>query len=246
MLKKSKLNFLNDILMFIVMLSMAGLGFLMKYILIPGKDRWLKYGSDVDLYFLGLDRHEWGTIHLILGFILLGLLILHIVLHWKTIISFFKNFIINLTLRRIFISIYIILCFILFIFPFFIQVEVVEVARGQGYHNTKITVQSNTTTLKQNEKLKKEIPIKDKSKNKFDKIENRTGHNNYDIDIRGNMTLVEISRQYNIPLEYLKNKLNIESTTSDQMKLGWLRREYQFTMNELRKIIVEYLNQEQE
>ena len=82
---KGKLNFIIDALMFLLMVAMTGLGFLMKYILVPGKDRPSKFGRQVDLYFMDLDRHEWGKIHLILGFVLLGLLVLHIVLHWKSI-----------------------------------------------------------------------------------------------------------------------------------------------------------------
>ena len=78
MLKKTKINFTIDSLMLIVMMAIAGIGFLMKFILIPGKERWLVYGTNVELYWLGLDRHEWGTIHLWLGYILLFLLVLWI------------------------------------------------------------------------------------------------------------------------------------------------------------------------
>jgi len=37
---KSKLNFVIDAVMFLVLMAMAGLGFLMNYVLIPGKERW--------------------------------------------------------------------------------------------------------------------------------------------------------------------------------------------------------------
>ena len=60
-----------------------GTGFLIKYTLISGQERWDVYGRKVELYLLGLDRHQWGMIHLILGFVLMGLLIAHIVFHWK-------------------------------------------------------------------------------------------------------------------------------------------------------------------
>ena len=84
---KGKLNFIIDALMFICMMAIAGLALLMKFILIPGKDRLAKYGRGVDLSLLGMDRHEWGTIHLAIGLALLGLLTLHIILHWKAIIK---------------------------------------------------------------------------------------------------------------------------------------------------------------
>jgi hypothetical protein len=73
MIDKPKLNFIIDALMFLVMMAMAGLGFLMKYVLIPGKSRWVKYGRNVDLTLLSWDRHDWGELHLYLGFTLLSL-----------------------------------------------------------------------------------------------------------------------------------------------------------------------------
>ena len=62
MKNKIKINFIIDILMMLTMMTIAGIGFLMEWVLIPGSQRWEKYGKDVDLYYLGLDRHSWGEI----------------------------------------------------------------------------------------------------------------------------------------------------------------------------------------
>jgi hypothetical protein len=67
---KSRINFLIDVVMFLMMMAIAGIGFLMKYVLVPGSERWEKYGSNVDLFLWGWDRHQWGALHLILGYIL--------------------------------------------------------------------------------------------------------------------------------------------------------------------------------
>jgi len=101
MTDKAKLNFIIDALMFICMTAIVGFGILMKFILIPGKERWGKYGRSVELLWLGMDRHEWGTIHLSIGFMLLGLLALHIVLHWKVIVGLFQKMVGNQKARRI-------------------------------------------------------------------------------------------------------------------------------------------------
>jgi len=82
------------------MMIIVGLGLLMKYNLIPGNQRWIKYGRNVDLYLFGLDRHQWGTIHLILGYILIGLLVLHLILHWKVIMRMYRQLIQKIQLRR--------------------------------------------------------------------------------------------------------------------------------------------------
>jgi hypothetical protein len=87
---KSKLNISIDILLFVLLVTMAGIGFLMKFVLVPGEFRNEIYGNNVNLEFFGLTRHEWGFIHLILGIIFLVLLVLHIILHWKLIVSLLK------------------------------------------------------------------------------------------------------------------------------------------------------------
>jgi hypothetical protein len=57
---KPKLNLVIDAIMFIDLMAVAGLGFLMKYVLLPGYKINEVYGSGVELSFLGLDRHQWG------------------------------------------------------------------------------------------------------------------------------------------------------------------------------------------
>jgi hypothetical protein len=74
---KSKINLAIDAVMLILLTMMAGLGFLIKYVLVPGFKRNTLYGSDVELYFWGLDRHQWGSIHLYLGFVFLFLVLLY-------------------------------------------------------------------------------------------------------------------------------------------------------------------------
>jgi hypothetical protein len=60
---QSKLNLLIDAVLLLALALMAGLGFLIKWVLVPGFLRNEKYGSDVELEFFGLDRHEWGSVH---------------------------------------------------------------------------------------------------------------------------------------------------------------------------------------
>jgi hypothetical protein len=132
MFDKSKTNFVIDALMFLCMMAMVGIGFLMKFVLIPGKDRWVIYGRNVELYSFGMDRHQWGTVHLILGFILLGLLVLHIILHWKMILHLYRCLIQSHIARRIIASLFIIVCVILLISPLILKPEVQELGRGEG------------------------------------------------------------------------------------------------------------------
>jgi hypothetical protein len=114
------------------MTAMAGLGFMMKYVLLPGRESISKYGRRVDLSFLGLDRNDWGAIHLYLGFLLLALLTLHIVLHWHMIPGLFTRLIANSRKRWQIRLVYVAVAAILLLFPFFISPEVKDAGTGGG------------------------------------------------------------------------------------------------------------------
>ncbi|MBU0568655.1 DUF4405 domain-containing protein [bacterium] len=129
---KSKVNFVIDALMFLCMMAIAGTGFLMKFVLIPGQERWVKYGRNVELLLLGMDRHEWGEIHLVLGFILVGLLVLHIILHWKMIWCMFRKLIGSQIARRIVAAAFLIACLTVLIFPFIVNPKAQELGQGEG------------------------------------------------------------------------------------------------------------------
>lgn len=131
-MNKTKLNFAIDALMFLCMAAIAGLGFLMKYVLLPGRESTIKYGRRVELTLLGLDRHDWGAIHLYLGFLLLALLVLHIVLHWQMIPGLFARLIANSRHKWRVALVYTVLAAALVLFPFLISPEVKDGTAGQG------------------------------------------------------------------------------------------------------------------
>jgi hypothetical protein len=131
MTDKSKLNFVIDALMFLVMMAMAGLGFLMKYVLVPGRERWVKYGRNVNLTLFGWDRHDWGDIHLDLGLIFLAFLVLHIILHWRQIVGLFHKFV-PAERRPLILLAFVLLAVFLLYFPFLLSPEIGALGRGLG------------------------------------------------------------------------------------------------------------------
>jgi len=104
----------------------------MKFVLLPGRESQIKYGRNVDLFFLSMDRHEWGTIHLILGFVFLGLLILHIVLHWNLIVKMYARIIGARKIRIVLAAVFIIVAIILGSFPLLVNLDVQERGQGKG------------------------------------------------------------------------------------------------------------------
>ena len=129
---KSKLNFVIDALMFLCLMAMAGLGFLMKYIMPPGRVLWEKYGSNPELSWLGWDRHDWGDIHLYLAFAFLILLVLHIILHWSQILGLFQRLVPNPRWRSRIALIFLLLSLLLIYFPFLITPDSKDRGRGGG------------------------------------------------------------------------------------------------------------------
>ena len=132
-MKKAKLNLVIDALLLLCIAAMAGLGFLIKYVLVPGYRRWEIYGRNVDLYLWGLDRHEWGTVHLVIGFVFLGLLVLHVVLHWGIILAIYRKLIPNTALRVIVGLVLVFLTALLLTFSYFIKPEIEERGFGPGH-----------------------------------------------------------------------------------------------------------------
>jgi hypothetical protein len=129
---KLKINFVIDALMFLCLMAIAGLGLLMKYILPPGREVVLRYGRNVDLTWLGWDRHDWGVVHLYLAFGLLTILVIHLILHWSMIVSLFARLLPDPRRRHRVALVFLVVSLLLIYFPFLITPEEVERGRGRG------------------------------------------------------------------------------------------------------------------
>ena len=218
--------------MFLSMSAIAGIGFLIKFTLIPGQDRWIKYGRNVDLYLFGMDRHEWGTIHLIIGFILLGLLVLHIILHWYSLTCVFNRIFKRKLVKKIIALLMIVISAFLIIVPFLVKPKTDEIEQGKGRQTTNF----NGRTKRENKTITTYEKENLNNANSFEIHD----HSNPSIEVRGYMTLDEVSKKYKVPTEFIKTRLNIPKSIPDKQRLGWLRKKYDFRMSEVEEIINEY------
>jgi hypothetical protein len=132
-MEKSKLNLIIDGLLSLCIAAIVGIGLLIKYVLVPGSRRWEIYNRNVELFFCGIDRHQWGTIHLVIGIVFLALLILHVVLHWSMIIGIYRKLIPNRFARWVTAFVLIFLTILLLFFPYFVKPEVQERGQGKGH-----------------------------------------------------------------------------------------------------------------
>jgi len=235
-MKKTTIKFMVDILMFLSMAAIIGIGLLIKYTLISGTERWIKYNNNIDLTFWGMDRHEWGAIHLIIGFVFIGLLVIHLfLLNGKTIQGLLNRFIKQKTTRAVFSILLILLGFALMLGPLFVSpvVNPTEPGSGRYFPNHEQIEKQGTTN--------KNYP---KSVTKGEKIKNSNYSSVASIEIKGYMTLKEVSQKYHVPTIYIKERLTIPNSISDNSKLGHLKRRYNFEMNEVKNIIIKHSNKQ--
>ncbi|HKL08088.1 MAG TPA: DUF4405 domain-containing protein [Bacteroidales bacterium] len=237
---KAKVNFIIDAIMFVLMGLLAGIGLLIKYVLVSGEERWIKYGRNVDIRFWGLDRHHWGVIHLYVAIALIIFLVLHIVLHWNMIVCLYKRIIGNRKARILCGLTFMIVTLLMVLFPYFIRVETRELASGRERFQN-LSMKEDDSSI--DESIQKTKPEKEKVELVADvqeKEEELHHHIDPSIEVRGLMTLSEVRRKYDIPCDYMKQKLDIPLSTSNSSKLGHLRKQYGFKMSELELIIANY------
>ena len=244
----SKLNLSIDIIMFVVMMIIAGIGFMIKYVLVPGFKRNEIYGKDLELYFWGLERHQWGTIHLILSFTMLFFLLLHIILHWKMIQYIYKKMISNKIVRiSLAISLFVVSA-IFGIGPLFIKPEINTVASNhyhrneyrkyneELYHNDSLKYKPIDEEQGRTDTIHVIIPITRKIQSENHKEGLYKRHQLYDIEVYGSMTLNEAAKKYNIPVTGLASSINVPEELASE-RLGRLRKQYGFHMDDLRNYI---------
>ena len=237
---QSKLNLSIDIIMLLLLMPLAGIGFLIKYVLIPGIQRNERYGAGVELEFWGLTRHQWGSIHLIISIVFLVLLLLHIILHWKMIVGIFKRMVPDKVLRAISATLVVGAGLLLIAFPLFVEPEIVT--RESLHLNRKIKQETHRTVLPgeirkvATKETEKEMDVSTPADSK------KMGPTLTEIvfadqEINGRQTLQFVANKYGIPAEKLATDLDIPSDRAGE-KLGRLRKQYAFTMNDVRKSIL--------
>ena len=85
-MKKNDWKILLDALLFVNVTSVAAIGLILGFVVPSGQ------GPEGSKFFMGLHRHDWGDIHLVLSLVMLGLLILHVWLNWAWVLNSTKSY----------------------------------------------------------------------------------------------------------------------------------------------------------
>lgn len=237
-MKKAKTNLVIDVIMLIIMMTILGIGLLNKFILLSGQEKWEKFGENLDFSLLGLDRHEWGEVHLILGLIFIGLLVLHIILHWNMILEIYHRLIKSRKIRTFTAMAILFLLIIVVSFPLFIKPTVTGTS-FKGRNRYPDRQDDNIETIREEfhqEKTRQE-ETRSREYSRQNAVEDAHHELREEIDIRDSMTLKEVEEEYDIPADHIKRKLEIPVSTSNNLRLGQLRKVHGFNMSEIREII---------
>lgn len=252
-MNRSGQNFIIDVVMFVLMMGLAGIGFLLEYVLVPGREVAGKYGVNAELYLFGLEREQWADIHLVMAYVLLALLVLHIALHWRPVCAMYRNLVPRPAWRKavipVFVAVNLVLCF----FFLFIQPDFREFTRGSG--RGRLAELATAKQIPAGSDMQENIveaaiqrPETEAALNAAQEIHATVAGQRPDIKgenkrlemVKGMYTLGEVAATYNVPAKYLKDKLGLPTSISSLEKLGRLRRRYGFAMSDVERIIAEY------
>jgi len=83
-MKRNTFNYIIDVLTFVVFLLLIITGLLIYYVLPPcGNCSGVSSDCEAELKLWGLGRHSFGGIHFYLSLATIGLVVVHIALHWS-------------------------------------------------------------------------------------------------------------------------------------------------------------------
>lgn len=232
---RPKTNLVIDAIMLVLLMAMTGMGLLIKLVLVHGEKRNIVYGNDVDLLFLGLTRHQWGSIHLILSLTFIALLLLHIILHWKMIKGIFEKMLSGKGARTAVALVLLVVALFFALVPFFVKPEIVPFERKR-FNERPVIQHSSIVSDQQSKELRAEPAMINEKTDTVHKGGNHE-HSHEAIEVYGYMTLREVSDRYALSVNELADIIDVPADQADET-IGRLKRRYGFEMEQLRDVII--------
>jgi len=229
--RRSTINYLVDLLLLLAMLGMLWTGVVIRFVLPAGSGRHA-------LLLWGKGRHEWGDVHYQLVFVTIGLVVLHVGLHWDWVCDVTGRLFVRgerkAEKRRPGLRIACGVAFLAGVSALFglgvwtalLRVDELAKTSSPGYHGNRpdrVTLDDHDTP--------------------GDHEEGDAGHGKGAGQGWGSQTLAEIEKQYGIPVAVLLKRLRVPETVSAETRLARLRQEYGISMSTVRDVIHQYLEQ---
>lgn len=218
-MKKTDWQYLVDTLLFLCIVGIVFIGFLMGLILPKGPA-----APESAKYFLGLHRHQWGNIHFYLSITFTVLVIIHLVFSWKWIKiksrQIFKRGWKSILVLTALSSILVLVLF----WAFYPRIP-------GAYEDHGVRAGAKT---KQQNPSGEVFPVHEETIY----LEDGT----VAIVITGQTTLKQVEKATGIPAEDVAIQLGLPAKVSPDESFGRLRKQYAFTIRDVRDAVDEILN----
>jgi hypothetical protein len=218
-MKKTDWQYLVDTLLFLCVVGIIFIGFLMGLVLPKGPT-----APESAKYFLGLHRHQWGNIHFYLSIAFTALVIIHLTLSWKWIKSksrqIFKKGWNSMLVLTALASILILALF----WAFYPRIP-------GAYEDYGVRAGAKA---KQHNLAKERFPVHEETI--F--LEDGT----VAIVISGQTTLRQVEEATGIPVKDIAAELDLTAKVSPDESFGRLRKQYPFTIQDVRDTVTKTLN----
>ncbi|MBL7112525.1 MAG: DUF4405 domain-containing protein [Bacteroidales bacterium] len=246
---KHKLNIIIDTVAFIEFVFISTTGLLVKYTLPAGSGHYAT--------IWGLDRHEWGNLHFWVCIAFLATLMIHLILHWKWIFFRLRGKKSDDSGIRFGMGIFgFVMLIIVGLIPMFSSVEYES---RPGRERRLLQIEQEQQTVKKDKSTEAEQHLEDESQPTEDSVQTNERETEYqghetdqtqqklphevsgaEVDVRGYMTVKEISDEFEVPVDHILKELGLPENTDEKETFGRLRRRYDIEMHDVRQIILDY------
>ncbi len=246
-MKKSDWQYLVDSLLFICIAGIAVIGFLMGLVIPKGP-----VAPEETKYFLGLHRHQWGNIHFYLSIAFVTLVIIHLIFNWKWIkskaLQLFKSKWAMVLILTVTTSI-LVLFFSWLFYPkvpgAYADYGVRAGRKAKEIANEKIILKKERKQEEEGQKIKEKANYEEIHTREEEEKLARGRRASYEtgILVTGQMTLYDIERVSGIPARKIAAKLGLPTYVPLNQHLGWLRKRYLFTLQEVRDVVASLMKE---
>jgi len=228
-MKKTTSRFWVDIFLFISMSGLFFTGIIMTFFTDSGP-----YANEVSKYFFRLHRHQWGNIHLYFAIVFLILLVIHLIFEWEWIKGKTRNIFKRIWILVPIASVAVVILFI----SWYVTPKYTDYYKKYGKEWQKLIEVKNKQRL-MNFENKRDFEQRARPKEREKKIDERSdiGKESDAVVITGQHSLIDIERTCEISARNIAKLLGLPRNVSLTVKLGKLRKQYLFSIHEVREIV---------
>ena len=234
-MNRPRLNFLIDAVAFAAFAFLTTTGILTRYVLPPGSGRYAT--------LWGLDRHGWGDIHFWVAVVLLGVLALHLVLHWRWVVCMVKGQRSEASGIRVALGIIGLAGLLgLAAAPLLAPLE----RSGTPRQAARLAPASGQAPQPEALPETTPSPLPLEGTQALPGTQEPHGSSVREAEtqgieaIRGSMTLRQVAESTGVPLEYLVAQLGLPRGVDPDERIGRLRKRYAISPDDVRRVAKEY------